>query len=339
MKRKGLLAGGNWIVDHIKLVDCWPPEETLASIREESRSGGGSPCNILKDLARLGAPFPLEAVGLVGADELGRWIRADCHAHGIATRQLRATRALPTSYTDVVTVQANGRRTFFHQRGTNALLAPEHFDFTQTRARIFHLGYLLLLDKLDELNASGNPRAREVLDAARAAGLLTSIDLVSEASARFSRIVPRVLSAVDCLFVNDYEASRVTGINLNSGKRIRRATVERAAAALIEAGVRRTVVIHFPEAVFARNRSGAGHWQPSLQVPPEMIRGAAGAGDALAAGVLYGLHEGWPMKRSLLLGVAAAAASLTDPSCSAGIKPAKACFALAREVGLRRLPA
>lgn len=95
MKRKGLIAGGNWIVDHIKLIDCWPPEETLASIQEESSSSGGSPFNILKDLALLGAPFPLEAVGLVGDDELGRWARADCKAHGITTRQLRQPARCP----------------------------------------------------------------------------------------------------------------------------------------------------------------------------------------------------------------------------------------------------
>jgi len=338
MKRKGLLAGGNWIVDHIKLIDCWPPEETLASILEESRSSGGSPFNILKDLSALGAPFPLEGVGLVGDDELGRWARADCRAHGIVTRQLRATAKLPTSYTDVMSVKSTGKRTFFHQRGANALLAPEHFDFSQTRAKIFHLGYLLLLDTLDSLNAAGKPRACEVLAAARAAGLLTSIDVVSEASDRFRQLVPATLPYVDYLFVNDYEASRITGIALNRDDRIRPAAVEKAAEALIGAGVRRTVVIHFPEAVYARNRTGATHWQPSLQMPKDRIKGAAGAGDALAAGVLFGLHEGWPMKRSLLLGVAAAASSLTHPSCSAGIVTADQCFALAREVGLRQLP-
>jgi sugar/nucleoside kinase (ribokinase family) len=158
MKRKGLLAGGNWIVDHIKLIDCWPPEETLASILDSSRSSGGSPYNILKDLAALGAPFPLEAVGLVGDDELGRWVRADCEAHGIDPRQLKSTTRLPTSYTDVMSVKSNGRRTFFHQRGANSLLAPEHFDFSRTRAKIFHLGYLLLLDALDSLNAGKAPR-------------------------------------------------------------------------------------------------------------------------------------------------------------------------------------
>ena len=105
--------------------------------------------NVLIDLARLQAPFPLSAVGLVGDDAAGEYIRRDCQAHGIDTRQLHVTQEAPTSYNDVMTVKSTGRRTFFLRRGANAFLDAEHFDFTQSNARIFHLGYLLLLDRLD----------------------------------------------------------------------------------------------------------------------------------------------------------------------------------------------
>ncbi|MGH7947184.1 MAG: PfkB family carbohydrate kinase [Opitutaceae bacterium] len=67
--------------------------------------------------------------------------------------------------------------------------------------------------------------------------------------------------------------------------------------------------------------------------PATEIAGAAGAGDALAAGVLLGLHEGWPMAESLRLGVSAAAASLSHPTCSAGIGTIDACFKLAGRLG------
>jgi sugar/nucleoside kinase (ribokinase family) len=338
MKRNGIIAGGNWIVDHLKTVDCWPEQDTLANIRKESRGNGGSPYNILKDLRRLGAPFRLEGVGLVGHDELGRWIIADCRAHRIGTCQLHADCPLPTSYTDVMTVRATGRRTFFHQRGANAQLAPRHFDFKRTRAKFFHLGYLLLLDSLDAPGKDGRPRACTVLRAAAKAGLITSLDLVSEASDRFARLVPQVLPEVDHLFVNDYEAARSTGIELRPRGKISPPAVERAAEALLRFGVRRAVLIHSPEAVYARQRDGFGLWQASLDFPKKRIAGTAGAGDAFAAGVLYGLHEDWQLQRCLLLGVAAAAASLTAVDCSSGVRRASRCLALAREVGLRPLP-
>jgi sugar/nucleoside kinase (ribokinase family) len=206
--RRGVLAGGNFIVDHVKLIDAWPPQDSLARILDQSPHNGGGPYNVLKDLARLGAPFPLEAAGLVGDDAHGHWITADCQAHGIDTRQLHRTTRAATSYTDVMTVRGTGRRTFFHQPGANALLAPEHFDFGATTARFFYLGYLLLLDTLDAPGPDGAPRAREVLRAARAAGLRTALDCVSENSDRFGKVVAPVLPEVDVLFANDFEAER-----------------------------------------------------------------------------------------------------------------------------------
>lgn len=172
-ERRGLLAGGNWIIDHLKVIDAWPCQDALANILEQSWGNGGSPYNILKALAKLGADFPLEAVGLVGNDADGARIRADLREHGIRAEQLHGTDLTATSYTDVMTVQGTGRRTFFHQRGANALLTPEHFDFASTNARIFHLGYLLLLDALDQ-TVDGVPQAAEVLRSARAAGMCTS---------------------------------------------------------------------------------------------------------------------------------------------------------------------
>ena len=67
-QRVGILAGGNWIVDHTKIIDGYPPQDTLASILSQSLSNGGGPYNVLIDLAHLKAAFPLEAIGLVGDD-------------------------------------------------------------------------------------------------------------------------------------------------------------------------------------------------------------------------------------------------------------------------------
>ncbi len=336
--RSGILAGGNWIIDQVKLIDTWPPQDSLASISSESASNGGGPYNVLKDLARMGAPFPLSAAGLVGDDDRGRAIAQDCKKSGIDTAQLKATRQAPTSYTDVMTVRGTGRRTFFHQRGANALLGPKDFDFTNTRARIFHLGYLLLLDRLDCPGPDGRPAAAEVLARASKEGIATSLDCVSEASERFKAIATPVLPEVDYFFANDFEAERITGITLSHGGVVEPGAVERAAQALVALGVRRQVFIHFPEGAYARSASGAGAWQPSVRVPPGEIAGAAGAGDAFAAGVLYGLHEGWEPQRGLKLGACAAAASLSHPTCSEGVGTLAQCLALGERLGFRPLP-
>src|SRR5262245_4826878 len=99
--RNGVLAGGNWIIDQVKMVDVYPQREQLANIRSQSQGTGGAPFNVLVDLARLKAPFALSAAGLVGKDALGEEILAICKQHKIDTKRLKTTADAPTSYTDV----------------------------------------------------------------------------------------------------------------------------------------------------------------------------------------------------------------------------------------------
>src|SRR5205809_3761546 len=168
--RSGLLAVGNWIIDQVKLIDVYPQPEQLGNIREQSQGTGGAPYNVLIDLARSGAPFPLLGAGLIGKDSLGEQILQSCRTHHIDARHIGTTSKAPTSYTDVMTEQGHGRRTFFHARGANALWRGADLDFTKTRARIFHLGYLLLLDALDEPDRTYGTKAARLLAAAQEAG-------------------------------------------------------------------------------------------------------------------------------------------------------------------------
>ena len=89
--RKGLLAGGNWIIDQVKIIDVYPQPEQLGNIRAQSQGTGGAPYNVLIDLAKSGAPFPLFGAGLVGQDALGQEILQDCRAHKIDVRHLNST--------------------------------------------------------------------------------------------------------------------------------------------------------------------------------------------------------------------------------------------------------
>lgn len=331
--RRGVLAAGNFIVDCVKLIDQWPAQDSLAVILSEEHHNGGGPYNVLKNLAKLGADYPLAAIGCLGDDAHGSHIRADCERHRIDARGLLLTAEAATSYTDVMTVNGSGRRTFFHQPGANALLEPAHFDFRESRHRLFYLGYLLLLARLDSPGPSGRPAAAEVLARARAAGLVTALDCVSENSDRFHRVVAAVLPEVDLLFANDFEAEKLTGLALGRGALLDRTAFVAAASRLLGMGVRSCVVIHAPEGVCAVTAAGEEHWQPAVRMPPDLLAGAAGAGDALAAGVIYGWHEEWSLSRSLELGVCAAAASLRHTSCSETVGPAAACLEMGRSLG------
>lgn len=334
--RRGILAGGNWIIDQVKIIDVYPEPENLGNILGQSQGTGGGPYNVLIDLAKSGIRFPLYGAGLVGKDALGQQILADCRKHKIDTRSLGQTSKAPTSFTDVMTEKASGRRTFFHDRGANALWDGAGLDFKKSKARIFHLAYLLLLDALDLPDAKYGTKSAKLLAEAQAAGLKTSVDVVSEDSERFAKIITPALKHTDYCILNEIEAGKTAGFKLRdvSGK-LDTVTLRHAAGALLQQGVREVVVIHFPEGAFARNRRGEDVWQASLKLPAKYIAGTAGAGDAFCAGVLLGLHEGWELQRSLLTGVCLAAASLSHPTCTAGVGSLNSSLALAKKYGFQ----
>lgn len=334
-KRSGILAGGNWIVDQVKIIDTYPQPEQLANITSQHQGTGGAPYNVLLDLAKLGAEFPLSGAGMVGKDAYGEQILADCARYKIDTRLLKTTADAPTSFTDVMTVAGKGQRTFFHCRGANALWEAKDLDFSKIKARIFHLGYLLLLDKLDVVNKEGITPAAKLLQAAQNAGLKTCVDVVSEASDRFKSVAIPALKFCDYAIINEYEAGQVAGFKIRKDGVLDTVSLRHAAGAILQFGVKELIVIHFPEGCFARTRDGKDHWQPSLKVPDKHVAGTAGAGDAFCAGVLFGLHEGWELQRCLLLGVCAAAASLSDPTCTGGMKPLAQVEALKKKYGVR----
>ena len=205
-ERSGICCSGNWIVDRVKTVDVWPQEETLANILDEESGTGGAACNVAIDLSRFQLGLELSGLGLVGQDADGRRILSDCAEAGIDTRFLRAIEDAPTAYTDVMTVRESGRRTFFHNRGANALLSPEDYPLDELSCRILTLGYLLLLDGMDEDDPEYGTRAARVLAGCRERGILTAVDVVSEDSDRFARIVTPALAHVDYLVINEIEA-------------------------------------------------------------------------------------------------------------------------------------
>jgi sugar/nucleoside kinase (ribokinase family) len=335
MKRVGIAAAGNWIVDRVKTVDHWPEQDTLADILEETVGNGGGPFNLVVDLARMGAPFPLHGVGLVGNDSDGEWILSKCARHGILSGRLQKTDA-PTSHTDVMSVKATGRRTFFHQRGANARFGPENARPDGLDAKIFYLGYLLLLDAMDVADPEFGTGAGRALAQARQVGMVTAVDAVSFDAGRYRETVLPTLPHVDWCFLNEFEAGRCVGLDLRPNGRLDGDAVGTSAARLFDAGVGRGIFLHAPEGAWVFVKGGGALWQPAVALPQAEIAGAVGAGDAFAAGALFGLHEERPLKDCLLWGVCAAAASLRAPSASEGVMSLPECLRLAESFGFRQ---
>lgn len=319
--RKGILSAGNWLVDFVKIIDRYPEPTMLASILSESVGLGGAPNNVLATLAVLDPALPLYAGGMIGTDANGDRIVAEIDRLGINRRFLYRSEHLSTSYTDVMTEKATGRRTFFHCRGANAALAPEHFSDIDVPARIFHLGYLLLLDTLDQPDPVYGVVAAGVLKGLSEKGYRISVDCVSEESDRYQSVVIPCLPYMNYLIVNEMEAGRITGINLrNKNGEIIPERLPEAASVLFAGGVKEAIAIHFPEGGYAMRRDGTGAYCKAFVMKQDQIKGTVGAGDAFCAGMLYALHESWTLEEGLRLANAVAAVSLTHPTSTGGAR-------------------
>lgn len=333
VQRRGFVTGGTWCVDRNKMVDFWPAEDALAEIHEIDVRGGGSACNLAIDIKKLDPAMPVETIGIVGDDDDGRFLQAHADAFGVDRRQMAVVSEAPTQFTDAYGSRQSGRRTHIYYPGAAAYLTPDHFDFTQTKGRIFHLGLPGVHRSLDSPWQDDASGWVTVLKKAKAAGLTTNFELVSIAPRRLAAIIRPCLPHLDFLIVNDWEIGALADETAYNSGNTDAAACLRAARYVLTLGVMQLVVVHFPKGAIAVTREGTVTQRASVRIPQSEIVGANGAGDAFAAGMLYGLHEGWEVERSLSLAHAAAAASLRGPSTTDKVESWQSCFELAERWG------
>lgn len=320
--RCGILAAGTLLVDHVHLIDHWPEQGRLVSIRHSEDATGGAVPNVLRTLARMQTGLPLAAAGLLGNDTDGDFIYQALASEDIDCHHLHRI-SQPTSMTQVMTNKMDGQRTFFHAQGCNAALDAGFLAALDTPHKIIHLAYLLLLPQLEAIDAEFQVVAARLFHQLQMKGYRTSLDLVSvNEPERCRRVVIPTLPYVDYLVINELEAETLTGLKLrtNAGE-LDTILLPHAAKQLLRQGVNDTVVIHCPEGAWAENKQGDSCYQPSFWLDPAQIAGTVGAGDAFCAGVLYGFHQNWSLQETLELGNACARFNLRSANAIDGAAP------------------
>jgi sugar/nucleoside kinase (ribokinase family) len=281
---------------------------------------GGAVCNCSVDLAILDPTMRVQALGFVGDDESGDYILKELGRYPGIDLGMVAKRG-QTSFTDVMTEEATGERTFFTYKGADSLLLPEDFDFARMRASILHIGYIMLLDGLDAEDSHYGTKMARVLHDARQAGLGTSIDVVSEAGDRFGRLVPPSLKYADYCTINETEASMITGVPLRDDQEsLIHENLPKACEALKSMGVAKWATIHAPEMSAGIDTDGKYFALRSLCLPEGFIKGSVGAGDAFVSGVLLTAARGGSLGEAIELGTAVAACSLSEPGATEGVR-------------------
>jgi sugar/nucleoside kinase (ribokinase family) len=337
----GVLCAGTVLVDAGKVIDAYPALDHVATIEHVSLSTGGPGLNMAVDLRMLGAAFPIAMMGAVGDDAHGAFLLAECARLGIDTAGIRTVTGVVTSFTDAMVERVGGRRTMFHHLGANALFDASAVDLESCGARIFHAGAPGIHPIMDCPLPGGGNGWSDLLRRAQTAGLGTNMELISLEPGRQAEVALPCLPYLDSIVINELEAGALTGIDEpmpTADGPVDWPALEAMALGLIERGVSALAVVHFPAGCVAAASGGRTWRQGSVWLPRDQVCSTTGAGDAFAAGVILGLHEGWPVERCLRLAVASAAACVRGPNTSDGIKRADACLAQADEAGYRPAP-
>lgn len=322
--RKGICVAGNLVVDITYPIERWPRQSELTTITEGiTRSVGGAVCNVVTDLARMDKSLPLSALGVIGQDAEGDFILEQLGKYRNVDLSLLGRKGA-TSFTAVMSDNRTKARTFFQYRGANALFDESFIDWEKIDAELLHVGYILLLDALDQEDAEYGTKMARLLAEARRRGLKTSIDVVTETGDRFRTLVPPALRYTDYCVINELEAQQITGVPLrDESEKLYPENMKEALERMKKLGVSTWAVIHCPEGGYGLDEENRYVSLPSLRLPEGYIKGTVGAGDAFCAGVLYGAQKRWALPESIRLGTCAAAASLSEPGASEGVGTAE----------------
>jgi sugar/nucleoside kinase (ribokinase family) len=274
IEKTGAVKGGMTLVDN-SWIEC-----TLAKGSGTAAIvAGGSACNTVVGVGKLGGKARF--VGKCGTDHWGRQYENDLGKQNVDPALLRSDS--PTGRVlSVITPDA--QRTMFTYLGASAETRPEEITAGSfADAAVVHVeGYLLF-----------NPALiQTVLDAAKEAGALISMDLASFTVVEQSLMLLEKLVAnyVDILIANEDEACAFSG--QSDEELALSALAGKANIAVLKVGHRGSRISHAGETIHI----------PPLGDSPALD--TTGAGDLWAAGFLFGLVNGYPLEKCGQLGSA-----------------------------------
>ncbi len=256
-------------------------EEQMIAIRtaqqglRRSQTPGGSACNTMRALSKLGATAGF--IGKIGNDEVGQYYEEAVRQAGVAPYFIH-TEGVSGSCT--VLISPDGERTMGTFLGPAATIRPEEVTTAMLRPFdcIYIEGYLIVNEPLmyGTMLKAKETGLRIALD-------LSNYNIVNGFKPLLEDIVPRW---VDILFANESEALAYTGLPAEEAVRALARQVE---VAVVTLGKEGALVC------------GGGHiWRVAAEGGKPLD--TTGAGDHFAAGFLYGLSVDATLEQSARLG-------------------------------------
>lgn len=229
---------------------------------------GGSPANVVAGASYLGLKGKCGLMGTVGDDEIGRMYIEDVEKNGIINYFSVEKGKSSVCY---LFVTPDGERTSVYELG---VCGNYEIDFEAIED--FYIFHTAAYESVTNLE-----RAWDAMKYAEEHGVKVSFDLSDPAAVRKYRpMFDDILEVVDILFANEHEARELTGLE---PKEAVEELKEYCEIAIVKMGAKGSYV--------------KGKELYKIPKYPCNLVNTTGAGDAYAAGFLYGYVKGFSLER------------------------------------------
>ena len=294
-------------IDHLYRVERIL-DDGEAVVNEAKSFPGGSAANTIYGLAKLGVNTGY--TGVVGDDEEGRIMLRDFQKVGVDISQIRVKHGVKTGSVLCLSDRL-GRRSLYVVPGANSLLTIDDFDLTYiNQAKWLHISSFaddrqlkVLLKLIDKLDSS--------VKLSFAPGVLHAIKEL--------KVLSPILNRAHLLFVNQREIRHLTGEDVITGAKSCLKQGCHTVVVTLGKGMRLELGGRTVSAVgYIKDAENEYAIEPSSQDIVSEVD-ATGAGDAFAAGFLYGLLKGKGLNECGRLGDIVARFSLTKLGAREGL--------------------
>ena len=286
---------------------CYPLEELTLAV-----SGAAGTAAIAA--AKMG--LKTLAVGGVGEDLMGEWVRRRLRDFGVDTSGLQSHKAWRTS-SSIVTTRRDGSRPALHMFGaTGDFVVSDAMLPGIVDAKVFHAGGVGLMHAMD------TGRTAEVMRAAKASGATTTVDVFAGSPDDLAAVAD-VLPCTDYFLPSIEEARALSGQSGHAD----------AARFFLDRGALACVLTLGAQGAYYHDREGRAFHMPAFDVA---VKCTCGCGDAFNAGFAVGLVKGFDIETTVRFAQATAALNATGLGSQAGVESFEHTLAFCRATPIRR---
>ncbi len=282
-----IVGFGAMNIDHLYKVD------EIVADGEQSVNGfeslpGGSAANTIYGLAKLGVKAGF--VGAIGIDDDGEELIKDFKNVAVDTSQIRIKQEVKTGSTICLSDRLGGRAIYVSP-GANNLLGPEDIDLAYlSQSQMVHLSSFVD-DRQFNLQVSVTEKLSISVTVSLSPGMLYV--------ARGLKALVPLLKRAHIVFMNREEIERLTGDGFKSGAR----GIAKSGCRIVVVTLGKGLDKGKAGMVTAYIYDGKQEYEvESEEVTSKLPLESTGAGDAFAAGFLFGFLRGKKLEECGLLG-------------------------------------